>query len=84
MDLRPYRDDDQTLLKQIIANQQATRHTDIHVHGRGARAKVIATLARAFPGKPWHTVGNHFVVEGTDARRRVLSALAPLGRVSFE
>jgi hypothetical protein len=88
MDLRPLIDDDRELLKQIIERQQTPRRTDVYVHGRGARAKVIQALTQAFPNKQelWR-IGKEckeIVVEGKDARRRVLAALAPLGRVSIE
>jgi hypothetical protein len=67
-------------------SQQATRHTTINVHGTNARQRVIAALIAAFPHKAeaLRTVGKEFVIEGVDARRRVLSALARFGRMSTE
>jgi hypothetical protein len=57
---------------------------DIIVKGTNVRARAIAALAKAFPGRPWHTVGDTFVVEGKGARARVLAALAAIGTVKSQ
>jgi hypothetical protein len=60
-------------------NQSLGKRLDVHIRGKDSHAKVIAVLQKHFPGRPWHTVGSHFVITGKDAHRRVMECISELG-----
>ncbi len=65
---------------------QQIHRTDVFVHGRDVRQRVIAVLTDAFPNNPeaWRLIGKEIIVEVNEACRKALAALAPLGKVSLE
>jgi hypothetical protein len=60
-------------------NQSVGKRLDLHIHGKGARQKVVNALKRSFPGKDWDSIGKHVVITGKDCHRRVMECISALG-----